>query len=122
MDNKKRILLIEDDADTRNLYSDLLKTKGYEVVTAVDGVEGHIKANEGSYGLVLLDIMMPNEDGLEVLSTLKNENSKLKIAIFTNLSSANLLDEARRKGADEFIVKSDMDPGKFLEKVASLIN
>lgn len=119
---EKKILLIEDDLNTRNLYMDLLSSKGYEVEFAADGKEGLLKAEEGSYDLVLLDIMLPHVDGLEILSALKKDGeSKMKIALFTNLSSKDVIDEARAKGADAFLLKSDLDPGKFLEKVKNLL-
>lgn len=121
MDNAKKILLIEDDLDTRNLYSDVLKTKGYEVDIASDGEEGLAKARAGRYVLILLDIMLPRIDGLQVLSILKKEDSQRRVAIFTNLSSSDLSEEAKKNGADEFILKSDTDPGKLLEIMKSLI-
>lgn len=121
MSANKKILLIEDDLDTRTLYADILKNGGYEVDTSPDGQEGLLQAQSGSYDIVLLDIMLPTIDGLEVLSVLKKEKPSLKVVLFTNLSSENLIEQAQKKGADAFILKSDIDPDKLLEQIKNLI-
>lgn len=117
----KKILLIEDDNDTMNLYVDILKSRGFDVDSASDGEQGLLQAEKVPHDLVLLDIMMPKIDGLEVLRTLKKESPSQKIIIFTNLSSSELANEAKEKGADAFLVKSDTDPDKLLEKVSGLL-
>lgn len=119
MENKK-ILIIEDNQNTRKLYADLLHSRGYSVEIAVDGPGGLEMARSGKFHLILLDIMLPGIDGLEVLETLKNEDATRKIAVFTNLSAQNLFEEAKKKGADDFIIKSDTAPEAFLEKIKTL--
>ena len=63
----KKILVIDDDLDIRTLYSELLTDNGYDTDVAVSGEEGLYKARNASYDLILLDIMMSNENGLDVL-------------------------------------------------------
>jgi DNA-binding response OmpR family regulator len=117
----KKILLIEDDLNTGNLYSDILKTEGYDVVTAPDGQEGLLKAENDTFDLIILDAMIPKMDGLEVLAAIKKKDSACKVAIFSNLSFPDVISEAKKLGADAFIHKSDTDPGKLLEKVKDLV-
>lgn len=122
MDNNKRILLIEDDQNTRDLYLGILKTQGYTVDLAVDGREGLSKAASNIYNLILLDIMLPKVDGLEALSILKNNDRNRKVALFSNLSTTDIIEKAMKIGADEFIMKTDTDPDAFLVKIKKLIN
>jgi len=122
MDNNKKILLIEDDQNTRDLYFGILRTQGYTIDMAQDGKEGLSKAENGTYNLILLDIMMPKVDGLEALSILKKQDSNRKVALFSNLSSTDIVDQAMNIGADEFIMKSDTDPDAFLVKINKLVN
>lgn len=119
---KKKILVIEDDDSIRLLYQDLLKDEGYEVECASGGVEGLEKARKADYQLIVLDVMMPEYDGLQVLANLKKEGNKAKIALFTNLYSQEVYDEAKKIGFDDFVVKSDTNPGEMLEKVRNLIS
>lgn len=121
MDNK-HVLLIEDDQNTSDIYSGILKTQGYQVDVALDGREGLDKASTNTYDLILLDIMMPKIDGLEALAVLKKYDAKRKVALFSNLSSTEIIEKAMKIGADEFIMKSDTDPDAFLVKVKKLTN
>ena len=72
--------------------------------------------------LIISDIMMPKVDGLEALSILKKQDSNRKVALFSNLSSTDIVDQAMNIGADEFIMKSDTDPDAFLVKINKLVN
>lgn len=120
MDNK-HILLIEDDQNTSDILK-ISKTQGYQVDVALDGREGLDKASTNTYDLILLDIMMPKIDGLETLSVLKKYDAHRKVALFSNLSSTEIIEKAMKIGADEFIMKSDTDPDSFLVKVKRLTN
>ena len=75
----KKILLIEDDQLVSELYCELLKNEGYQVECAFDGEEGYRKMNEDGYDLVLMDIMLPKIDGVEILKRLKREKGLKKI-------------------------------------------
>ena len=72
-----KLLVVDDDEYIRDLYEEILKDSGFHVDTAVDGKDGYDKIVAGSYDLILLDIMMPKMDGVEVLREL-SEKSKSK--------------------------------------------
>ena len=117
---KKKILLVEDDQFTRELYEEVLKDAGFEVSSAVDGVEGLIKIKTGGYDLILLDVMMPKMDGLDVLRSLMNEPPKVKngpIVLLTNLTNDPVIDTAYGLNAKGHLVKSDITPGELVEHV-----
>lgn len=70
--NKKKILIVEDDVYIREVYVEVLTDSGFEVEQAQDGQEGLVKASKGGYDLILLDIMTPRLDGIGFLRALKD--------------------------------------------------
>src|SRR5687767_9706143 len=73
MTAKHSILLVDDDESLRQMYTLILSNAGYTVETAVDGIQGLTKVRERPYDLILLDLMMPNLDGIGFLKGLKEE-------------------------------------------------
>jgi len=124
MSEKAKILVIEDDLYTRDLYIEVLNGAGYEVVAAVDGEEGVLKASEGGYNLILLDVMMPKMNGLEVLKALKEKPPQKQngpVVLLTNLAHDPVIKEALELGAKNYLIKSDMDPAQLLNKIKSYL-
>ncbi len=118
--DKKRILLVEDDQYTRELYEEVIKGEGYALDSATNGEEGLEKIKNGGYNLILLDVMMPKMSGLEVLRAVKNNPPKVQngpIVILTNLTNDPILNQAYGLNARDFVVKSDITPGDLLEKI-----
>ncbi|MCH7541221.1 response regulator, partial [Patescibacteria group bacterium] len=72
----QRILVVEDDQFLRELYDELLREEGYEVDLAPDGEIGLAKIIKGGYELILLDIMLPKIDGLEILRRVKKQGTE----------------------------------------------
>lgn len=115
-----RILVVEDDQFLRDLYNELLTEEGYTVELAGDGEEGHMKASAGGFDLVLLDIMLPKIDGLEVLRRLKNTPPKVHngpVVLLTNLGQDAIIKEGFSLGATGYIIKSAMTPDQVLNEV-----
>lgn len=77
----KKILVVEDDTDIRNLLVDTIMDMGFDVIEAHDGGEGFDKAIAQYPDIILLDLMMPVMDGLELLGKLKSEPSTQKIPV-----------------------------------------
>lgn len=115
-----RILLIEDDAFTREAYEEALRSSGFDVNIAVNGEDGLAHAVKGGYNLILLDIMMPKMDGLEFLRKLGQQPPEVKngpIVLLTNLSHDPVISQAMDLGATAALIKSDIDPGILIESV-----
>lgn len=115
-----KILLVEDDQFLRDLYTELLSGEGYLIQVGVDGEDGFSKINQGGYDLVLLDIMLPKIDGLEVLRRLKKQPAKNPngpIILLTNLGQDAIIKEAFSLGATGYIIKSAMTPDQVLAEV-----
>ena len=120
---RKKILVVEDSLTVRELEKKVLQNNGYEVETAVDGIEGFNKAKESKFDLIITDIEMPRMDGFELIGLLK-KNEELK-DIPTIIVSYKERDEDKRRGievgADKYITKSKYNDDILLEAVAKLI-
>jgi DNA-binding response OmpR family regulator len=102
-----KILVVDDEADVRNVVSAILKQAGYDVVVAEYGLSGYSKAQSEKPDLVLLDLMMPVVDGFEVLSKLKNNprTSSIPVIILTAKIDAASERECMRLWAADYIKK-----------------
>ncbi len=122
MAGSKTILFVEDDKPIAEMYSRVLEREGYQVEFAYNGVEGLKKAQNKHYDLILLDIMMPEKTGIEVLNELRGENGQgntgTKIVILTNLAQDKTSQEALKAQADGYIIKADIVPSQL----AGIIN
>ena len=113
----QKILLIEDDPLMVRLYQKVFERDGYEVEIALRGVEGLAKAKEVKPDLILLDIMMPEMDGFEVLTKLKGdeETKNIKVIALTNLAGSGDEERALKLGVLKYIVKSEYDPDEVVK-------
>lgn len=114
-----KVLVVEDDQFLRELYSDVLKAEGYSVENAIDGEEGLKKIKQGGYDLVLLDIIMPKLDGLEVMKRIKSDppNMPNKCTLFlTNLDKDEEIKTALTLG-NGYLIKSQITPGNLVQQV-----
>ena len=118
MAGSRHILFVEDDRAISEMYSRILTKNGYKVDFAFDGAEGLQKAQTHHFDLILLDIMMPEMTGLEVLEKLRGEDGSgspdTKIVILTNFAQDETSDKARDLHADGFIVKADVVPSQLI--------
>ncbi len=120
-----KIIVVEDDEFLRELYDELLKGEGYDVTLAVDGEEGLNHISEGGFDLVLLDIMLPKMDGLEILRHVKDKSPKLKngpTVLLTNLGQDSIIKEGFALGASGYLIKSAMNPDQVLSEVKVFLN
>jgi CheY-like chemotaxis protein len=102
------VLVVDDDATIRRLLQITLETEGFMVTTAGDGVEGLRMAQEAPRpDLVLLDIMMPGMDGLQVCHTLKNDpaTADLPVVLLSAKAQSHDIELGMRVGADDYITK-----------------
>lgn len=108
-----KVLIVEDDQFIREMYHLILTKDGHEVWDALDGKIGLAMAQEGGYDVILLDLMMPNLDGLGFLQGLKDKPAAKKngaIIVLSNLAYGDAKQKALDLGASDFLVKADLDP------------
>jgi len=120
----KKILIVEDDQFIRDIYEEVLKDEGYQITCASDGQKGYEEMKKKSYDLVLLDIMLPKLDGIDILQKLQKEG-KLKqsktIFLLTNLSGEAIMKKKGRIEVDEYLIKSSLTPDKLVEKIKAYL-
>jgi len=100
-----RILIVDDDETIRESLSTVLKEKGYLIETAENGREAIGKSEKDAYNLVLIDIRLPDMDGVQLLTAMKETTPKMVKIIITGYPSLQNAIEAVNKGADGYIVK-----------------
>lgn len=101
----KKILVIEDDNDLREMVVDTLKSWGFETEEAENGKIGLEKIEKNRYSLVITDIRMPKLDGLSLLKTLKKHNRKIPVIVITGYPSLDSAVESLNYGADFYLPK-----------------
>src|SRR6478609_5178208 len=102
---KARIVVVEDESAIRRGVSDALRLSGYEVTEAPDGAVGLREAASAGVDLVLLDIMLPKRDGLEVLSELRRTHPARPVILLTARGSEDDRVRGLKMGADDYVVK-----------------
>ncbi len=100
-----RVLVVDDDPEFVEMLRDFLSAKGYEVSTACDGLEALQKVKEERPHLILLDILMPKLDGLEVLEQLRQIDQEVGVIMITAVNEEETGRKAMELGAFDYIVK-----------------
>ena len=116
---KKKVLCIEDEHFIGELYQRALGNAGYDMTLEVDGIKGLELAQTDAYDIILLDLMIPNMTGIEILRTLRDSNKtphlKAKIIITTNLEQREDVRQDIENQADGYIVKAELTPKELVE-------
>ena len=120
----KTILCVEDDRFIGEMYVRSLQKAGYDVTWVVDGNDGLVAARNQNFDLIILDLMLPEQRGDQILDALINNNVDLvpnsKILIMTNFEQ----DEASRKSVmsrvDGYLIKADITPRNLIEVVKQM--
>lgn len=115
-----KILLVEDDVFIAEIYKKKFESAGFEVVNATSGKQVLKELSENHYDLTLLDLVLPEMGGFDVLTEVRTGSGYPKdarIVIFSNLSSAEDREKSVKLGADGFISKTEYTPTKVVEEV-----
>src|SRR5258708_444826 len=113
-----KILTIEDDKFFQKFYTTKLTEHGYEVFIAANGVEGLQKARENHPDLILLDIIMPQKDGFEVLEEMRGDPhlKNIPVIVFSTLGQEEDVQKAMNLGAKGYVNKSLFDLDSLIAK------
>lgn len=122
-ETKGKILIVEDDRYISKMYQLKLSLEGYEVQVAENGREGVDKVKEMMPDVILLDILMPELDGFEVLKIVKSDaaTKSIPVLIMSNLGQEDHIEKGMKMGAAGYIVKSQYTPSKVVEKIKETI-
>ncbi|MBM4388719.1 MAG: sigma-54-dependent Fis family transcriptional regulator, partial [Deltaproteobacteria bacterium] len=116
----KNILIIDDNRELVELLKIQLEAQGFEVVSSPTGRGGIEAVKEGFTGVILLDLKLPDQEGLEVFETIRRINSTIPVIIISAHGTINIAVEATKKGAFDFITKGD---SLFVKRVSiSVVN
>ncbi len=128
----QKILIVDDDPQIRTLLSKLLAGDKYEIADAASGSEAVQKIKAEDFSILLLDVMMPEMDGMEVLATVKKLKPRIKVIIITAFATVENAVECMKKGASDYIskpfrseevrstIKRVLEEAKFDEKLAEV--
>jgi DNA-binding NtrC family response regulator len=116
MGKHARILVVDDDENIRITIKAILENEGYTVDVAEDGREATEKAQRTAYNVALIDIRLPDMDGTELLTSMKDTVPKIRKIILTGYPSMQNAVEAVNRGADAYLVKP-VDVATLLELV-----
>lgn len=118
-----KILLIDDDEATATIFATALKKEGFEAEHATSGADGLAKAKNDLPNLILLDQVLPDIQGNEVLKQLKtNEKTKdIPVILLSNFNQEQLIKEAINAGAVDYVAKYQVDTGDVVKKVKEVL-
>lgn len=119
----KSILCIEDDRFIGEMYVRSLKKAGYDVDWMVDGNDGLVAARNKPYDLILLDVMLPERRGNEILESLRGDHDFIpdtKVIVMTNFDQDEESRLAMQHNADGYLIKADITPKKLLDVINKL--
>ncbi len=115
----KKILFIEDESTLQNTFKDVLRENGYEIISALDGEIGLKSAKSAKPDLIILDIILPKINGLDVLKSLKGdeETKDVPVIILTNLENIEDVNKSIELGASAYLVKAQYTMKDLVKKV-----
>lgn len=115
----KILLVIEDDPYVQRMYQRMFTFKKHETILASNGTEGLKAAKTDKPAVILLDIILPDINGLEVLKKLKADpqTAKIPVLMLTNISEESVGEEAKKLGAGLYMVKADYSPEEMVAQV-----
>jgi DNA-binding response OmpR family regulator len=120
---KPKVLIIEDDQRINKVYIAKLSLEGMEVVTALDGEEGLRKIYSEKPDLILLDLMLPQKSGFEILEEIKKDPKvkDIPVLILSNLAQEKEIKKGLELGAVDYLVKTDYSISQVMEKIKKVL-
>lgn len=121
----KTVLIIEDDRFIGEMYVRSMRNNGYEVDWVTTGREGYAAASVKKYDLILLDIMLPEQTGTEVLKSLRHGPNgdiiaKSRVIVLTNFDQDDESRTSMQSQADGYLIKADITPRKLLDIISQM--
>lgn len=119
----KKVLIIEDDSFLQGLEANKLEKEGYKVITASTGTEAMKKINEPDIDIILLDLILPDFSGFEILAKIKEIETlkKVPVIVFSNLTEEKDVNKSKELGATDFLVKSNFTLDELIKHIGALL-
>jgi DNA-binding response OmpR family regulator len=121
--SRTKVAIIEDDMAIVQMYRTKFETEGYDVSTAEDGAAGLELIDSFQPDIILLDLMMPNMNGLDMLQRLRSEPNgrEAMVVVLTNMGDTETATRVYKMAADDYIVKAEMTPKQVADRVKELL-
>ena len=118
-----KILIIEDDKFLANMYVEKLINEGFTVLSTISGKKGADLAKTEKPDLILLDILLPDLDGYQVLKKLKKDKdcANIPVIMLTNLSENDQINQAIDLGAIDYLIKAHFMPSEVVQKIKNAL-
>ena len=120
-DKKQNILIVEDDTFLQGLMASKVNSNGFAITTASNGEEAMTALANTKFDGILLDLMLPDISGFDILENLKSDGSKIPVIVFSNLSDDKDIKKAMSLGAKEYLIKSNFTLEELIEKLKKVI-
>lgn len=117
------LLIVEDEMMLAQMYSSKLQKEGFSVDIAHNGREGMSKMQNEHPSLVLMDILMPDTDGLQALRQAKTSASTkdIPVVVLTNMADSNYTKQAMKDGAADYIIKAETTPAQVVDTIRRIL-
>ena len=119
---KKKILIVEDDNFVAEVYLAKLTEMGYAAILAQNGEEGIAELKKDKIDMILLDILMPIMNGMEMLEEIKKKEEwkSIPVILLTNVGEKESIQKVRELGVENYLIKSHFTPAEVIEKIESV--
>ena len=118
--SENRVLVVDDDADIRDLVALKLQASGLQVDTAIDVIAGLEKASQGNFDAIVLDVMMPGMSGIDVLQALRTSGNTTPVILLTAKTQEHDVEAGFNAGANDYVSKP-FSPRELLARVNALL-
>ena len=123
MARRQKILLVEDEKILAEMYKDKFNKAGFNVVLAFDSIEGLKLAKKENPDIIVLDILLPKENGIAFLTWLREDPkiASIPVLVFSNYDDPETKRRAEKLGVKEYLIKANYTPEKIVEKIKSYL-
>lgn len=120
---QKKILLVEDEKILGEMYEEKLTEEGFEVTWVPEAIAGLVLAKKEKPDLIILDILLPREDGIFFLAEMKRdpEIADIPVVAFSNYDNPETKKQAKELGVLDYLLKTDYTPQEIVEKIKSYL-
>lgn len=118
----KRILMVEDFPVMQKFYKDALEKAGYELDIAEDGKQALDAVTKSDYDVILLDMLLPNMNGIEFLEQYQGRPESTMIIILSDFAEPSRIERAKELGVQDYLIKSDYPPSELVTKLDELFS